>query len=684
MIINLNFKVKFATTGKTISGDHDFKEGMTAITGQNESGKSLRLEMIRYALFGTKALRSETKNYKSLDAKLTFKVGTETYTVHRTTAKVTLLKGTTSVAIGTKSVNDAITRILGYDIEVFDVTNACLQGEIEALTQKTPSERKRMVDRTIGLDAVDRVLEGVVDDISATKKAIETLNDKVLQVYEKPIQPQETIGLVEADVQKEIDALHKKLERRFYLTGLIDNARTEWPQRPSAADPCSESLEDLQTKLTELQISKAALDGARSTLAGYDRAKKKLDGLDIPLIKKFLADGYAKKWTDYTRYLDAKVEQPHYTQADIDRVREGLAAEEFNKNRDTQNEVECPSCQHKFHAKGGALTAEVQYDKDAYNEAWERIAKNHPAGAATDAKLRKAELLLDRYDRFVEMTVVDEPDLGGDYNQPGLVPFIEAMEEFTTNGYDAEVERTRISSFDADFDSNSQKLANLISEKKKFILANNEWAEKVKAYETFVKLQDQHSVELKMLEGIDTKLDALKALWIKIKSYNEDLSRYTAKMEAQEDALNTRADLESNLLTLANVRKALIELKPKVKTYLLPSLNNVASTLISEMTNGQRTTISIDDNFDIMVDGQPVSTLSGSGKAVANLAVRIGLGTVLTNTIFSVFLADEIDAAMDDNRAAYTAECLQNLTNTIHQIILVSHQKPDADHQIEL
>ena len=121
-----------------------------------------------------------------------------------------------------------------------------------------------------------------------------------------------------------------------------------------------------------------------------------------------------------------------------------------------------------------------------------------------------------------------------------------------------------------------------------------------------------------------------------------------------------------------------------MKSHLLPSLNKVASTLISQMTNNQRKSIVIDDEFEILVDGQPVNTLSGSGKAVANLAVRIGLGSVLTNKIFSVFLADEIDASMDEQRAAYTAQCLQNLTSVIDQIILVSHQKPEADHQIEV
>jgi DNA repair exonuclease SbcCD ATPase subunit len=92
----------------------------------------------------------------------------------------------------------------------------------------------------------------------------------------------------------------------------------------------------------------------------------------------------------------------------------------------------------------------------------------------------------------------------------------------------------------------------------------------------------------------------------------------------------------------------------------------------------------IDEKFNIKVDGQPLQTLSGSGKAVANLAIRIGLGQVLTNKVFSIFMADEIDASMDNERAEYTAQCMHRLSDNISQIFLVSHKRPEADHYIDL
>ena len=66
------------------------------------------------------------------------------------------------------------------------------------------------------------------------------------------------------------------------------------------------------------------------------------------------------------------------------------------------------------------------------------------------------------------------------------------------------------------------------------------------------------------------------------------------------------------------------------------------------------------------------------------LSIRLALGQVLTNRVFSVFIADEVDASMDDERAEYTAECLRRLTDLISQVILITHKHPEADQMLEL
>ena len=63
MLKYLAFDVKFSSTGKQFQRKIQFEPGLTVITGENEGGKSLILEMIEYAWFGAAALRGQASDY---------------------------------------------------------------------------------------------------------------------------------------------------------------------------------------------------------------------------------------------------------------------------------------------------------------------------------------------------------------------------------------------------------------------------------------------------------------------------------------------------------------------------------------------------------------------------------------------------------------------------------------------
>lgn len=124
--------------------------------------------------------------------------------------------------------------------------------------------------------------------------------------------------------------------------------------------------------------------------------------------------------------------------------------------------------------------------------------------------------------------------------------------------------------------------------------------------------------------------------------------------------------------------------RQKVKQELTPSLSREASKLLYAMTNGERSVIIVDEDFNVFVDNQPLATLSGSGKSVVNLALRIGLGRVLTSRILPIFIGDEIDYAMDKERVGATQEMFRGLTSMLDQVILVTHKNIDADNIVSL
>lgn len=186
------------------------------------------------------------------------------------------------------------------------------------------------------------------------------------------------------------------------------------------------------------------------------------------------------------------------------------------------------------------------------------------------------------------------------------------------------------------------------------------------------------------LQGIPDQINALNALLPACITYEAQQQGYETALQQYQDNLASLKQMRVRFDDYSNAKKAVAELKALVKTYLLPSLNREASKLLNEMTGGERSVVAIDDDFNILIDGQSIDTLEGSGKTVANLAIRIGLGQVLTNKKFSVFMGDEIDHSMDANRAEYTAQALRRLTRHISQIFLISHKRPETDHTFEM
>lgn len=680
MLNKLVFKVHFAPTtkypeGQIIKGDHTFEKGLSAITGKNEAGKSLRLEMIRYALWGSQALRGASTSYNSIETELEFVINKRTYKIKRKGNKVTVQAKDENnqwieLATGSKPVKEFIRRTFGYDMEVFDVANACLQGEIEAMTNKKPSERKQMVDRTIGLDSIDKLISKVNADLTATRQAISLLNDKVIEKYEKPTPISCT--KTSEELQQELQKIQEKAKEKTYIKGKLSALVCDVPVAPQfPKGEIEESLDELYAQLELIEATRNNANVLKPRLLSYEKIMMELDGKDIKTLNKYAEENYSQKWNEYKYYEQKRVDKPEYIQEDLDYIREGIDA---LKVLDNGIHTECPECAERFYVDSSGIVLK-EPERDALAQEMDKFNIHNKSD------LSAAQIRLVEYTAFSQMKKVDKPDLPEEKNVPYSA--LAKLRDFV--GFDADEIRKHIEALENSYIESKTLLSSKIEQRILQEKLKRDYESKLERYNNYVEYLNEVKPKLDTtLKYIESEEKTVQELYLVVRDYEQKLQEYNIKQEAQSKAFETLAELENNLVEITKVKKSLNDLKPKVKSHLLPSLNKVASTLISQMTNNERTSIVVDEDFEILVDGQPVNTLSGSAKAVANLAVRIGLGTVLTNKVFSVFLADEIDAAMDSQRAAYTAQCLQNLTSVINQIILVSHQKPEADHQIEV
>lgn len=642
MINELRLTNFYVHQGKTFN----FQEGLTGIIGPNESGKSLILEGIRYALFGTAALRGGADD---LHVELDFSVKGVEHTVVRKNGNAHLDGG----VVGTRAVNAAIIKLLGYDLKVFDVANACNQGQVEALSKMAPTERKAMVDRTIGLDTLDGLIKfcadrgnalknqavgferGLVEPAAveayvgrsvaelaplmatATAETNEMLKLQGFVFASEGVQGQEGLANL-------IKSANADLLEFNQLTGYLSKA----PAAPVEPNPCSvtQSVSSLET----YQHVRDGIIGSRNLIDNQKRA------LTAEAMGTTGLELLSAQWDAF----------------DLWNERKRLLA---------MGHLCCPSCNHTWPVAGSVPDA-LETLPPAQSKGW---IETQWGRQGNEAKILDMQAHMD-------LCVVPD-DLSGNLK-------IRRAYEASLEAYGAAY--VAHESYHSGIDAKRARHASLRGAHAEVATLGNETA----LHTQWLMYQEQapKRERLATLEAGGPTREDLRAEMLAAQTAERLFAQWQAAKVAFDESKVEHLRLVGESKKYLDARAGIIGLKAKVKTFLLPSLNKVASHLLSEMTGGVRNDVEIDEDFEILIDGQPINVLSGSGKAVSNLSIRLALGQILTNRMFSVFLADEIDGEMDTERADFTANALRRLTGLISQVILITHKRPEVDHLVEL
>lgn len=610
---HLKFSVTFTKPARTISFEHTWLPGLTAITGANGSGKSLITEMSQYAKFGTPALRSTGEDYKSIHVEETFELKGKEYRVIRSKTETKLFENGLPVATGTKPVNAAILQALGYSYAVFQVANACNQDKINQLGEMLPTARKKLIDETVGLAALD----GLTKFIAESEKSLRDQAKGMESALVKPVEVVKPEGYVESEILKT-------------------------------------SIRTLQLVQTERNVLKSKADVVVQ-MPVFDKVCEDLDQLPVYLQQvkdhQNVASQLALLMQQYQKLPAIPAKGPSLLLSDIEEQEELIR--KYN-DWNTQNNLrtrlegakvrhECPSCNHEW------------FDQDTRLEEMKDLPREmaKPLYNATQLSVARTEITSWEY---AQLKAKEKQELSEQWSalneQHKLMPLpsdsIIRIEQFKTAKARYEVQLEAAVS--------QQQAKDLAAE----------------------ALKDSK------YEGIDGKIECLSAQLTTSIVYETQAKAYDSAKTLYYQALERVLKLEADADEWGRAKKAVTDLRARVKGFLLPSLNKVASSLINAMTGGELSWIVINDEFEITVEGQNLQTLSGAGKSVANLAIRIALGQVLTNSVFSSLSLDEIDASCDANRSNYIAQCLKRLTGQIKQIIQISHKQIEADNYVRL
>ena len=665
MIHTLVFDICFTSSGLKHRLTHSFDEGLTAITGPNESGKSLVLEMIRYCLFGTEALRAPLKEYSTLQASLVFEVKGQMYKVARNKKGATLApikQEETVLATGTSAVNTSIVNLLGFPLPVFDTVLASLQDEAQKLTEMSPSARKQMVDSLTGLMGIQDVASECRSLSNATKNLVAGLKE----AYVVPLEPYEPLGYrPSSDTRKNLTTVRELETRLASVYRIIQSPPSEPGGEPSIDTP-SKTMETLvkanDAALENINRHKQELAANPEPIYTMDELEEEKEKLQVaaldaqhpvPPLTQDEIDDMRVRWGRYHQ-----VTRWYYLDQELARLRAGL--------------LTCPSCDYQFSPECDYI---LMYEDELDNLS--HLDLNESFGNLKDTTL------LDQWE-VQWISRHQQPELAKPVRTPSLT-IRELEKQIQLHMFDRELVNRCIKVHEALYDPLVlDKFIKAVAQERDHDL----WVAAKDAYEKWGIQSQQAQVEVHIIEKDLLQYNGVTTLEEELENAieYETLRSTYIDLKGQADALLARIEEESQKQNDWKVASELVsQFSLDVKSYLLPSLSRVASSLISMITGGARNHVAISNDFEIFVDEQPVSTLSGSAKVAVNLALRVGLGQVLTSSTFPVFLADEVDASFDLERSESAVECIRNLTKTMRQVILVSHKQVlDADHYLTM
>ena len=299
-----------------------FQDGLTAITGSNESGKSSILEAIEWAIFGGPAVRGSVKGLRWRNAparqpayvELMLELGDTEYKVRRseTTAKVLSRSDATGpawiqIADGTKGVTEYLAKRLGLSHAEFAATYMCKQKDVTQIATMRPAKRQEFIRRVMGAEKLDsavqsarkeardaeqrvRGMEALLGDGDALREALvgaQAYRDEASEAVEEVRANQQVAQKAYREAEDQSVALGKVKYQYLEAKGTLRRIREQMKDR-------KQWLGEHTSRRDEARGHVAELDQLDSLLVGHNA--RRLDLADMDATAKAIEN--IKRWEE--------------------------------------------------------------------------------------------------------------------------------------------------------------------------------------------------------------------------------------------------------------------------------------------------------------------------------------------------------------------------------------------------
>ena len=709
-------------------------EGITAISGENGSGKSTIVDSLGWSLYGIRPSGIRNKNFikdgvdpkdKPVSVKSTIIIGGIEYIVER---KIISVSGTTECNVwGKKAGADKFTHVagpavshvekfikneLGMNEKGFLTSVFIQQKQVDQIVSASPRERGIVIEELTGIASITQAIQKANENTRALEKAASIFTIGNIDEAKEKVEKQKNIcndielkeqsaiikfnehRIIQTDLKNKLEIEREKVNKRILLTRNLENHKNQVLLFKKQAEDDLNFILDFRNKygttiFIDPKNSKKDVEEKRNKTNKIALQLNELNAELIQIIKN--KENVLKLKNDFTTQkkaeneLDKFQKQLNDFESELDKEKElrsmmltELKHSQASHEHINGKETNCPVCKSII-TDPENLKKEIEEDIENFKSKKKETEENIKS---IEKKIKDVSIDIKSTEIAIEAIKEEKVLLKKEIElKKQLDKLINQSELMKSDLKVAEIEYDKVLRIEADKraldDAKERSLTvnGKIDDCQKEINKLNENIKTLNALSdtSFASLEKQYREaedRLMKMSVAGKELRGRKRLEL------ERLDDNKKNLKVVEDAMEKYNEIANQIKVSTSAAAILSTFKTDRIEYSIPTLEFFASDFLSKFTGGTFTKMTIDEKFNTFVTTsngiiRPVAQLSGGELSSAAIALRLGIAMLLDSSDKNVLILDEVLVSMDEDRSRQIMETIGSLSNS--QIIFIAH-----------
>ena len=664
----------------------DFPDGVTGVVGLNGAGKSSIFEAIAWTLYGPVAARTSadqikregSKNSDPCRIELEFSFGEDIYRIVREmkgknhTASATATVNGALVANGAEVVSKFIQKTLGMDFKSFYTSIFAQQKELNALSSMNPSERRPLILRMLGINALDEIISTIRTDGKNKKKLIENYEHDLFDINgkNKIVELEESMHTLKTK-KDQINTNLKESKKN------LSHIKNEYKLVKKKCDILKDSYENIGKQKDELDEKKSVVEKKKTIQEEIQNLTEKIKQRkqEIRLHKEMLLkfndlDNEIKILKNHqlksTQTLETIFKEIEESKILYDHLQSNI--QEFTSKKTEIEKMgpkaKCPTCKRVL---------EDQYNKliDSYHQ---EISQKTSTAKTVEKQKKKNEQAYEQQLRQHQALQKKHS-----YLQTQLIK----KEKINTTLENISKEVKREEKIFEKKSKDLEKINRISFDEKKYVEIKKSVEQTYKNYQSSLQTVTEIRNKLEKATVNRERKEGEKNLIL------QQIKNIQQKIEEQNKRLKQMKAEKKELQHLNMLNEIMTSFRIYIISQIRPALSHYASELFDTLTDGKYSEIEVDENYNLIIydNGVPytIERFSGGEEDLANLCVRLAISEIITQragSMFNVIILDEIFGSQDTIRKQNIIRALNSFSSKFRQIFVITHIE-EVKHFVE-